>query len=60
MPPWRRGRRSVCWADLLDVEGGQVALYHQDVAHGGGALDRPGPKHRLWMVESGWRYERAF
>ena len=46
--------------DLLDVEGGQVALYHQDVAHGGGALDRPGPRHRLWMLESGWRYERAF
>lgn len=46
--------------DLLDVDGGQVALYHQDAAHGGGPLDRPGPRHRLWMVESGWRYERAF
>ena len=20
--------------------------------------DRPGPRHRLWMLESGWRYER--
>ena len=46
--------------DLRKVEGGLVALYHQDVAHGGGPLDRPGPKHRLWMVDSGWRYERAF
>ena len=46
--------------DLRDVEGGQVALYHQDAAHGGGPLERPGPRHRLWMVESGWRYERAF
>lgn len=46
--------------DLLDVEGGQVALYHQDAAYGGRPLDRPGPRHRLWMVESGWRYERAF
>lgn len=46
--------------DLRDAEGGQVALYHQDVAHGGGPLDQPGPRHRLWMVDSGWRYERAF
>lgn len=46
--------------DLLDVEGGQVALYHQDAAHGGGPLDRAGPRHRLWMLESGWRYERTF
>lgn len=46
--------------DLRDVEDGQVALYHQDAAHGGGPLERPGPRHRLWMVESGWRYERAF
>lgn len=46
--------------DLLDVEGGQVALYHQDAAHGDGRLDLPGPRHRLWMLESGWRYERAF
>ena len=46
--------------DLLDVKGGQVALYHQDAAHGGGPLDRAGPRHRLWMLESGWRYERAF
>ena len=46
--------------DLLDVEGGQVALYHQDAAHGGRPLDLPGPRHRLWMLESGWRYERAF
>ncbi len=45
---------------LHDVEGGSVALYHQDVAYESGRLNRDGPRHRLWMVESGWRYERAF
>lgn len=42
------------------VEGGAVALYHGDVAYDD--LDpepsRPGGRHRLWMVASGWRYER--
>lgn len=45
---------------LIDVDDGVVALYHQDAAHSGGALDVDGPRHRLWMVRSGWRYERAF
>lgn len=42
------------------VEGGQVTLYGQDAAYGGGPLDRPGPRHRLWMVSPEWRYERRF
>ena len=46
--------------DLREVTGGVVALYHQDVACGGGPLDRDGPRHRLWMVAAGWRYERSF
>ena len=44
--------------ELREVEGGRVATYERDAAHGGGPLDRPGPRHRLWMVASGWRYER--
>ncbi len=44
--------------ELRDVEGGRVAIYDRDAARGGGPLDRPGPRHRLWMVASGWRYER--
>jgi len=40
------------------VDDGAVAVYEGDVAYEGGPLDRPGPRHRLWMVESGWRYER--
>ena len=45
---------------LIDVEDGVVALYHQDAAYRHGRLDGDGPRHRLWMVRSGWRYERAF
>jgi 8-oxo-dGTP pyrophosphatase MutT (NUDIX family) len=36
-----------------------VALYGGDVAYGGTDLDRPGPRHRLWMAADGWRYERS-
>ncbi|MET0342194.1 MAG: NUDIX domain-containing protein [Polyangiales bacterium] len=35
----------------------QVALYAGDVAYEGGALDAPGPRHRLHMQPGGWRYE---
>ena len=47
---------------LYDVPGGCVAVYEPDVAcrDGGQALGRPGPRHRLWMLDSGWRYERDF
>jgi 8-oxo-dGTP pyrophosphatase MutT (NUDIX family) len=41
-------------------EGGRVSLYQQDAAYADGDLDRPGPRHRLWMLESGWRYQREF
>ena len=40
------------------VEGGTVALWHGDAAHGGGDLERPGGRHRLWMLGGNWRYER--
>lgn len=36
---------------------GEVALYHGDAAYEGGALDAPGPRHRLHMREGGWHYE---
>jgi len=44
---------------LAPVEGGTVALYHGDAGYEDAVADRPGPRHRLWMVESGWRYERS-
>ena len=45
---------------LREVPGGLVAVYAQDVAYGNGQLGQPGRRHRLWMLESGWRYERTF
>lgn len=40
------------------VEGGIVALYHGDAGYDDSDADRPGGRHRLWMVDDGWRYER--
>ena len=40
------------------VDGGTCSLYGGDSAYDGGALEVPGPRHRLWMLTSGWRYER--
>ncbi len=45
---------------IQEVPGGRVALYAQDVAYESGRLDEGGSRHRLWMVEGGWRYERDF
>jgi 8-oxo-dGTP pyrophosphatase MutT (NUDIX family) len=44
---------------LAPVEGGTVALYHEDAGYEAVVADRPGARHRLWMLESGWRYERS-
>ncbi len=41
------------------VEGGAVALYHGDAGYDDEAADRPGGRHRLWMLDTGWRYERS-
>jgi hypothetical protein len=40
------------------VEGGAVALYHGDAGYDDTDPDRPGGRHRLWMLDRGWRYER--
>jgi 8-oxo-dGTP pyrophosphatase MutT (NUDIX family) len=40
------------------IEGGLVSLFPGDAAYAGGSLEQPGPRHRLWMLESGYRYER--
>lgn len=39
------------------VEGGACTLYEGDSGYDSGDAMIPGPRHRLWMVESGWRYE---
>jgi len=41
------------------VDGGAVAMYHGDSGYDDQVADRPGGRHRLWMLEDGWRYERS-
>jgi hypothetical protein len=41
------------------ADGEIVAVWHGDAAYGDGDLNRPGPRHRLWMRAGGWRYERS-
>jgi 8-oxo-dGTP pyrophosphatase MutT (NUDIX family) len=40
------------------VDGGVVALWHGDAGYDDEDVDCEGPRHRLWMVGDGWRYER--
>lgn len=44
---------------IATAEGGAVALYHGDAGYETSDADVPGPRHRLWMVADGWRYERS-
>ncbi len=37
---------------------GPIALWHGDVAYASDDLEGEGPRHRLYMRASGWRYER--
>jgi 8-oxo-dGTP pyrophosphatase MutT (NUDIX family) len=41
------------------VPEGACSLYAGDAAYENGQVDQPGPRHRLWMLESGWRYEKS-
>ncbi len=41
-----------------DANGDIVAVWHGDTGYEDGNVDRPGPRHRLLMLPSGWRYER--
>ncbi len=41
------------------VDGGAVALYDGDAGYDDEDPDRPGGRHRLWMVGDTWRYERS-
>ena len=44
---------------IFDVPGGQCSVYEEDVAYADGLLERSGTRRRLWMLDSGWRYERS-
>jgi len=41
------------------VEGGMTAMWHGDAGYEDGDPSRPGARHRLWMMDNGWRYERT-
>jgi len=43
---------------VLD-EGGAVALWHGDAGYEAVDHELPGARHRLWMVDTGWRLERT-
>ncbi len=45
---------------LLPVDGGRVALYAEDCAYETGAIACRGPRHRIWMIDGRWSYERSF
>jgi 8-oxo-dGTP pyrophosphatase MutT (NUDIX family) len=40
------------------VDDGAVALYAGDAGYETSDASLPGARHRLWMLSSGWRYER--
>lgn len=43
---------------IARVDGGAVALWHGDAGYETADPEADGPRHRLWMVADGWRYER--
>lgn len=40
------------------VRGGVCALYPGDAGYQGARIDAEGPRHRAWLLDDGWRYER--
>ena len=38
---------------------GLVVMWHGDAGYEDGDASREGPRHRLWMVDPAWRYERT-
>lgn len=42
-----------------DLDDGVVSLFPGDAAYEGGELTAAGARHRLWMLASGYRYERS-
>ena len=43
---------------IAKAQGGVVALWHGDAGYDAGDAAAPGARHRLWMQDAGWRYER--
>jgi 8-oxo-dGTP pyrophosphatase MutT (NUDIX family) len=43
---------------IARAERGVAALWHGDAGYEAGDASAPGRRHRLWMLDDGWRYER--
>jgi 8-oxo-dGTP pyrophosphatase MutT (NUDIX family) len=41
------------------IEGGAVALWHGDAGYEATDASIEGARHRLWMLQAGWRFERS-
>jgi 8-oxo-dGTP pyrophosphatase MutT (NUDIX family) len=54
-----RGPAETFEPKLFPVEGGAVTLYARDAGYDTDDLECAGQRHRLWMLENGWRYERT-
>ncbi|MET0902770.1 MAG: NUDIX domain-containing protein [Acidimicrobiales bacterium] len=43
----------------VTLDGGAVAMWEGDSGYETNDPDQPGGRHRLWMLETGWRLERS-
>ena len=44
---------------IVIMPGGVCSLYQGDAGYDTKDPDKPGPRHRFWMMDSGWRYEKS-
>ncbi len=44
---------------ICKIEGGACSLYEGDAGWQASDAEAAGPRHRLWLLDSGWRYERS-
>jgi len=44
---------------ICSTTDGGCILYPCDAGYEDGDVERPGPRHRLWVLPDGWRYERG-
>ncbi len=44
---------------IVMVDGGVCSLYQGDAGYETKDPDKPGLRHRFWMMDSGWRYEKS-
>jgi 8-oxo-dGTP pyrophosphatase MutT (NUDIX family) len=44
---------------ICNIEGGACSLYEGDAGWEVNDPDATGARHRLWLLDSGWRYERS-